>query len=180
PITDGLKFPYRASGLTERQAAAHLLNRFTYSATPAQIDAVVKMGLEKWFEAQLEGKLSDDSLNLRLSAYPDLDLTNQQVLSIYPQNNVVVQMAIKDSVINKDSVGRAIDKKGYNDQLKNYMDSKGLKSDQLLFACRTSMSFFIFVIYSSEKLYTNLHDAKPIAGLLPLVNTHGHSSLPCN
>ena len=55
-------FPYKKAGLTEREAAAHLLSRFTYGATPGQIDEVVNMGLEKWFENQLEGSLQDDSL----------------------------------------------------------------------------------------------------------------------
>ena len=42
-------FPYKKAGLTEREAAAHLMTRFTYGAAPGQIDAVVKTGLEKWF-----------------------------------------------------------------------------------------------------------------------------------
>ena len=29
--------PYRDAGLTEREAAAHLLNRFTFGPTPGQI-----------------------------------------------------------------------------------------------------------------------------------------------
>jgi hypothetical protein len=37
-------FPYRQAGLTERQAAAHLLGRFTYGAMPGQVDAVVSRG----------------------------------------------------------------------------------------------------------------------------------------
>ena len=46
-------FPFKKAGLTEREAAAHLLNRFTYGATPSQIDDVVNIRLEKWFEQQL-------------------------------------------------------------------------------------------------------------------------------
>jgi hypothetical protein len=30
------KFPFKHAGLDERGAAAHLLNRFTYGATPAK------------------------------------------------------------------------------------------------------------------------------------------------
>src|ERR1700753_4134417 len=60
-------FPYRRAGLTDREAAAHLLSRFTYGATPGQIDAVTKMGLENWFGQQLEAKLADDSLNQKLA-----------------------------------------------------------------------------------------------------------------
>jgi hypothetical protein len=38
------KFPWRQAGLTERQAAAHLLSRFTYGATPGQVDVVMQQG----------------------------------------------------------------------------------------------------------------------------------------
>jgi len=31
-------FPYKAAGLTKRQAAAHLLNRFTFGATPGRCE----------------------------------------------------------------------------------------------------------------------------------------------
>jgi len=39
-------FPYKKAGLTEREAAAHLLSRFSYGATPGQIDEVVNMVLK--------------------------------------------------------------------------------------------------------------------------------------
>src|SRR5579872_104383 len=57
------RFPYRKEGLTERQAAAHLLSRFTYGATPGQTDQVMREGLERWFARQLAAGLPDDSLN---------------------------------------------------------------------------------------------------------------------
>ena len=133
PREKKIKFPYKQAGLTERQAAAHLLNRFSYGATPSQIDAVVDMGLETWFEQQLKANLPDDTLNQRLSSYADLNLSNEQVLSQYPQNYVVVRMAVKDSVISQDSVGRAVDRKAYDEQVKNYMLQKGLKSEQDLY-----------------------------------------------
>lgn len=40
-------FPYKNARLSERQPAAHLLSRFTYGSRPGDIDAAVKMGLEK-------------------------------------------------------------------------------------------------------------------------------------
>jgi len=122
-------FPYRQAGLTERQAAAHLLNRFTYGATPGQIDAVVKIGLEKWFSQQLEAKLNDDSLNTVLEQYPDLKLSNAQVAETFPRGGAVARMAVKDGVINKDSVGQAINKKEYRTQLADYMVKKGYKPE---------------------------------------------------
>ncbi len=126
-------FPYRHAGLTERQAAAHLLDRFTYGATPGQVDEVVKMGLENWFEQQLDGNLPDDTLQHRLTGYDAVNLNNEQVLKEFPQGFVVQQMAIKDSVISKDSVGKAVNKKAFNDTLQAYMKRKGFRSDQELY-----------------------------------------------
>ncbi|WP_040626322.1 DUF1800 domain-containing protein [Mucilaginibacter paludis] len=125
-------FPYKQAGLTERQAAAHLLNRFTYGATPGQIDAVVNMGLEKWFEQQLNANMPDDSLNRMLDQYDALKLTNTEIAAIYPRNGAVARMAVKDGVINKDSVNKAIDKKEYRSQLATYMVQKGYKPEQEL------------------------------------------------
>src|SRR5471030_1414670 len=96
-------FPYKEMGLTERQAAAHLLSRFSYGATPGQIDAVVKMGLEKWFEQQLEGNIADDSVNHMLDQYDALKLSNTQIVAQYPRNNQVLQMAARDGVVSQDS-----------------------------------------------------------------------------
>ncbi|WEK21427.1 MAG: DUF1800 domain-containing protein [Candidatus Pedobacter colombiensis] len=126
-------FPYKHAGLNKRQAAAHLLNRFTYGATPGQVDEVVAMGLENWFNKQLEGNLADDALRGRLSGYDAIQLSNTEVLREYPPGFVVVQMALKDSIISKDSVGKAVDKKAYNEKIQAYMASKGLKSDQDLY-----------------------------------------------
>ena len=124
-------FPYKKAGLTEREAAAHLLSRFTYGATPGQIDEVVNMGLEKWFEQQLNGGLVDDSLNQRLSGYDALKLSNEQIANTFPKPGQVLRMAVKDGKVNKDSV--KLDKKEYRDQLQAYMQEKGLRPMQELF-----------------------------------------------
>ena len=125
------KFPYKQQGLTEKQAAAHLLSRFTYGATPGDIDAVVKSGLENWFNQQLNANLPDDSLNQLLSKYDALKLSNTQVVEEYPKNAQVLRMAISAGVVNKDSVKS--DKKAYRSVLQNYMQQNGLKPEQELF-----------------------------------------------
>src|SRR5579863_1895360 len=68
------RFPWRQAGLTDRQAAAHLLSRFTYGATPGQIDAVMQQGLENWWAQQLAADLPDDSLETLLHSYDALQL----------------------------------------------------------------------------------------------------------
>lgn len=122
------QFPYRQAGLTERQAAAHLVSRFTYGVTPGQIDDVVHMGLEKWFLQQLDGNLPDDSVNARLSGYDALNLSNEQAVNTFPRAGELTRMAVRDGYVNKDSV--RIDKQAYRDLLRNYMQEKGLRPEQ--------------------------------------------------
>lgn len=125
-------FPYQKAGLTERQAAAHLLSRFTYGSKDGDVNAVVKMGLEKWFRQQLDGDLSDDSLNLMLSRFDDINLSNTEVENKYPRPNRVLKLAIADGSINKDSVDKG-DRKAYREQIRSYMEKKGFKPEQELY-----------------------------------------------
>lgn len=126
-----LRFPWRQAGLTERQAAAHLLSRFTYGAMPGQVDAVVKMGLENWFAQQLAAQDPDDSLELVLNRYDALELSNEQVAETYPRNGQVIRMAIRDGVMDKDSV--KTDRVAYRQLIQRYMEEKGYKRQQELF-----------------------------------------------
>ncbi|WP_462266695.1 DUF1800 domain-containing protein [Mucilaginibacter sp.] len=127
-----VKFPYKKQGLTERQAVAHLLSRFTYGATPGQVDEVVHEGLENWFQQQLDAGLADDSLNQVLSQYDALKLSNSQIAETYPKQGQLVRMAVKDGFINKDSV-KSAGRKAYRDTLQVYMQQKGYKPEQELF-----------------------------------------------
>jgi len=123
-----LKFPFKKAGLTERQAAAHLLNRFTYGATPKQIDEVVNIGIENWFLQQLEAKQPDDSLNAALASYETLSLNNNQIFNTYVDNGQVRRLAIKEGVLKEDSA-RNFDYKTYKNQLDSFMKAKGLKQE---------------------------------------------------
>ncbi len=125
-------FPYKKAGLTERQAAAHLLSRFTFGARPGDVDAVVNMGLEKWFQQQLDAGLPDDSLNQLLSGYEALKMTNAQIVQTFPKPGQIIRMAVKEGVIDKDSVNKG-DKQEYREQLKALMQSNGQKPQQELF-----------------------------------------------
>lgn len=125
-------FPYKQAGLNERQAAAHLLSRFTYGAKPGDVDQVIKIGLEKWFLQELEGKAGDEQLQKSLTEYDDINLTNTEVENKYPRPGEALRMAVKEGVIDKDSVNKG-DGAAYRAQLKAYMDTKGYKSQQELF-----------------------------------------------
>nr|WP_068887920.1 DUF1800 domain-containing protein [Pedobacter panaciterrae] len=127
-----LVLPYKQAGLTERQAAEHLLSRFTYGPKAGDIERVLKIGLEKWFMQQLEGNLEDEDLNKMLIQYDDINLSNTEVENKYPTAARVLRMAIKDGTINKDSVNKG-DQAAYRKQIKDYMELNGLKPQQELY-----------------------------------------------
>ena len=126
------KMPYKQAGLTERQAAAHLIDRFTFGNTPGYIDEVVKSGLENWFLQQLEGKQNDADLNERLSGYDALQLSNTQVLATFPRIATIVKEAVSEGVISKDSL-KENGKKEYREAVKAYMEKKGYRPQQELY-----------------------------------------------
>jgi uncharacterized protein (DUF1800 family) len=131
PSAKHFSFPYAHAGFTERQAAAHLLDRFTYGAIPGQVDQVVRMGLEKWFTSQLTARTADDSLDAMLKGYDAIRLSNTEVVNLYPRAGVILRMAIQDGIVDKDSV--KTDKVAYKEQLENYRQQKGFKPEKELF-----------------------------------------------
>jgi uncharacterized protein (DUF1800 family) len=124
------RFPYQKAGLTEREAAAHLLSRFSFGATLGQVDAVVKKGLEKWFSEQLAANLADDSVDTKLAGYESLKMTNAQIVDTYPRGGQILKRAIKEGII--DTTGNT-NKKDYRDEVKNYMQKNGYKPEAELF-----------------------------------------------
>lgn len=128
----GLHFSYKESGLTERQAAAHLLSRFTYGARQGDVDAVVEAGLEQWFLQQLKAGIEDNSLNTRLETYDAIKLSNTEAVNTYPKAAKVLRMAVQEGAINKDSVNKE-DKEAYKNVLASYMEQKGFKPEKELF-----------------------------------------------
>lgn len=120
-----VKMPFKKYGYTEKQAAARLLDRFSFGARPGDIDAVVNKGLNKWMEEQLEGNISDDEVNRRLSNYKTLSLNNETIVNTYLNAGQIIRFAAKNGLINKDSIQG--DKKAYQEQVRNLMQQMGLK-----------------------------------------------------
>lgn len=116
-----IKFPYKKAGLTERQAAAHLLNRFTFGPTPQQIDEVLNMGLENWFEQQLNENIDDSDLQKKLSGYDALHLTTEEIVNTYPNNRQLLLIAKKKNIIIKKADTSAQSKQEYKEQIKQFM-----------------------------------------------------------
>ncbi len=157
-IEDGgiFKMPYRKAGLTDRQAAAHLLDRFTFGATPQAIDEVVSTGLEQWFSNQLAGNLEDANLKERLKEYDALEMSNTQVLETFPRPPRVLREAIAAGIINKDSVDKS-DKGAYKDKLQAYMEQKGYRPQKELLRQFINQKI-LSAAYSNNQLHQVLTD----------------------
>jgi uncharacterized protein (DUF1800 family) len=100
PLT--VHMPWKQAGLTERQAAAHLLNRFAFGPRPGEVDAAVKMGLDRWLERQLGANLPDDKVRDDLQVLPALNMTTAQILQTYPPAGMVLQQAKQAGIIPDD------------------------------------------------------------------------------
>lgn len=129
---DKIAMPYKKAGLTTEQAAAHLLSRFTYGAQPGQVEELAKMGLEKWLKKQLDGNLKDEDLDIQLSKYDAINLTNTQVEDIFPRTPSIRKFAIDEGYINKDSVSTG-NRKHEREGLEAYMKANGYRPQQELF-----------------------------------------------
>ncbi|MEI6087749.1 MAG: DUF1800 domain-containing protein [Bacteroidota bacterium] len=121
-----IKLPYKKAGLTERQAAAHLLSRFSFGAKPGEVDEVLQLGLENWLDQQLAASLPDSSVARRLQGMDALGLSNETIANTYLTPGQLIKILVKNKLISKDST-LSPDKKEYRDQIKVIMDKEGLK-----------------------------------------------------
>lgn len=151
-----IKFPYKNAGLTDREAAAHLLNRFSFGQKPGDIDQVLRIGLEKWFTQQLAANQKDERLEKMLSSYNALNLGNAEVIKIYPKNAQVLRLAVRDGVIHKDSVNLS-ERKKYREQIAAYMLEKGYKPQADLFRQLINQKI-LRAAYSNNQLKEMLTD----------------------
>jgi uncharacterized protein (DUF1800 family) len=113
PRRPALRLPWREAGLSQRQAAAHLLNRFAFGARPGEIDQVVAAGLDVWVERQIAADLPDPNLDARLRDLPALALSEADMVRIYRNPPQVLAEAQKEGVISKQEVAAAKADKGF-------------------------------------------------------------------
>lgn len=126
-----LRMPYKQAGLTVQEAAAHLLNRFSFGIQPGEVDAVVKMGLDKWLQQQLDISLPDTVLQQRLSSLESLSLSNETIVNTYLTPAQLIRVAVRKKLVPQDSINVA-DREKYRAQIKLVQDQEGYKPIQEL------------------------------------------------
>ena len=80
--------------LTEQERAQQLLNRFTFGPRPGDLEQVLAITPEKWFEQQLNpASIPDPALDKRLNDYPTLNMQPDQALLVFPDRGTIQQVA---------------------------------------------------------------------------------------
>ncbi|HVF96748.1 MAG TPA: DUF1800 domain-containing protein, partial [Flavisolibacter sp.] len=149
------RFPFKQAGLTDREAAAHLVSRFSFGVKPGEIDEAAKIGLEAWFEQQLSANFSDPKVEAAIAGYGSLKMSNEEIVKTYPKPGQVLKMALKDGIIERDSLNR--DKKDYKQEAKEYMEKNGMRPQAELLR-ELAAQKIIRAAYSANQLQEVLTD----------------------
>lgn len=151
-----LQMPYKKEGLSEREAAEHLLSRLSFGARPGEVEKVLAIGLEKWVQQQLEHSLPDAALEKKLSGYDALALDNETIVNTYLNAGQVVRMMQKNGTLSKDSMAK-LEKADYRKDLLKLMQEKGLKLPQELNRQLVAQKL-IRAVYSENQLQELMTD----------------------
>ncbi len=149
------KFPYKKAGLTDEQAAAHLLSRFSFGGNFGEAELIAKTGLEVWFESQLKANLPDKEMDKMLDAFDALNLDNKTIVNTYVrpgdiQRELIKSGLLKDtSEVSSNSERRAI--------INKYIRDNHLKTQQDLYKQLISQKI-IRAIYSNNQLQEVMTD----------------------
>jgi uncharacterized protein (DUF1800 family) len=110
-----------------RDRVLHALNRLTFGPRPGDVEAVQAMGLEKWFEQQLNPETIDDAaLEQRLSMFPAMKLNQAELVSKYPSPAVLRTTIEKNLPLPADPIEHAI----YKDSIAFYELARAKQPDQ--------------------------------------------------
>ena len=111
------KFPWREAGLSERDAATHLLSRFTFGPRLTEIDGVIETGLEAWLETQLAASIEETVLQRKLEPLDILSMSGGEIADTFPfTGRVVIQLAARGLLESSGAPGRPPRRPGESDQ----------------------------------------------------------------
>jgi uncharacterized protein (DUF1800 family) len=95
----------------------HALDRLTFGPRPGDVAAVQAMGLNEWFEMQLNpGQIDDSAFQAKLAQFPAMQLPQAELVARYPSQQVIRQMEQRGMGLPNDPVERAI----YGDEIAFY------------------------------------------------------------
>ena len=94
PAHSKARSSYNSGQLQGDRRILQALNRFTFGVRPGDLEAVKAQGLDRWFEQQLQpASLNNSDLNLRLSAFPAMQWSTEDLLYRLPSDGMIRQAA---------------------------------------------------------------------------------------
>ena len=157
------ELPWRQAGLTERQAAAHLLDRLTFGPRPGDVDAVVEMGLEQWVERQLDSSLGEGELDRRLAPLETIGLPAEEAAERFPNPGILLRQLMRQGLIDETAI-RAVesgDRGGPDEEMRqmmlSYATEKGYGSQRQLIG-EAMVNKLFRAIYAENQLQEVLTD----------------------
>lgn len=150
------ELPYREAGLSERQAAAHLLNRFGYGATSEDIESVLQTGLEQWLTRQLAGNYPDPEIAPYLPHLTYLNLPDEEVIETYPTRGQILRRAVADGFIDSDA-RQTMTQEELQQKLRPYARENGWRPVRELLGQMMTHKL-VRAVYSSNQLQEVLTD----------------------
>jgi uncharacterized protein (DUF1800 family) len=132
--------PYQAGELQGDDRILQALNRFTFGPRSGDLEAVRRLGLEKWFAQQLRPETIDNSaLRTRLAQFPAMQWDTEELLIHLPSNAMIRQAAEGKIPIPSQGLLRAV----YADEISRYQNrqqNKELEKQQAALAAHGSMN----------------------------------------
>lgn len=150
------KAPYEGANLSSYQAAAHLLSRFSYGATPGQVDAVVHQGLDHWLDAQLQARDDDSTCRQALQAYPALAMDLKTMDKTYLAAPQLKKMAMEAGVAVQPNTANQQDPKN-RQAIAQYARQNNLQSERELLR-QTLAQKVTRAVYSKNQLQEVMTD----------------------
>ncbi len=126
-----IRLPWRESGWSAHEAAAHLLERCAFGPRPGEVDAVAARGPAEWLGGQLAGGLASPRLDRFLERAATLDLDNHAIVTTYPTLGEVRRAAVRHGVLPEDVDD---DPTLYRSTLREFMRRRGQRPQRELFA----------------------------------------------
>jgi len=91
--------------LTERERALHALNRLTFGPRPGDVERVLSLGVDSWIAEQLvTATAPDDALEAKLAPLRTLKMQPLEMLTAFPNGNLVRQVMDKKKPYPNDPV----------------------------------------------------------------------------
>ncbi len=113
--------PPAPAAMAKTDRTLYALNRLTFGPRPGDVAKVNAMGLDKWFEQQLNpGTIDDSALEAKLAEYPAMQMPVSELASRYPSPGVLRQLENGKGSLPTDPTTRAM----VEDQLAFYKIQK--------------------------------------------------------